>query len=407
MLLSIARKNIWRNKLRSLIVILAITVGLFGGLYGSALMIGMTDQRIKLAIANEISNIQIHHKDFILNKNLNDTIYDTQKLIAVLDTIHAIKAYSCRLKLVGMVTSASIGCGVLINGIDPVKEQTVTSLNKCIPDSMGNWFKENRRNQVLIGKILMEKLKIKLRSKIVVKFQDCYGNIATAAFKVSGVYKTANSSFDETNIFVALDDLNPLVGFEGQRFHETNIALKTDESNSRVVRMLQSSFPDLNIMGWKEIMPDLGMMNDMMLMWLYIIMVIILLALSFGIINTMMMSVLERTREIGMLMVLGMKRTRVFFMIMMESVMLSLTGGAAGMTISGLIITYTSKHGVDLSNFGKGMEEIGFSAIVYPMLGFDFYIALTILVIITGIASCIMPARRALKLKPVEAIRII
>ncbi len=407
MLFSVAWKNIWRNKLRSLIVIFAIVIGLFGGLYGSAIMLGMVDQRIRLAIANEVSNIQIHQKDFILNKELKDTIPDMARLKGVLNSMHTIKAYTCRLKVVGMASSATNGLGVMINGIDPDREKLVTDICKSIPDSLGSWFGDRRKNQVVIGHKLMEKLKVKPRSKIVLIFQDDSGNMVSGAFKITGVYRTSNTSFDEANIFVSRSDLQTLLGFRSERSHEISIALNDDGTNAADVSTLGKISSDLTVVGWKEIMPDLGMMNDMMMMWLYLVMVIILLALSFGIINTMMMSVLERTRELGMLMAVGMNRRRVFIMIMLESVMLSLCGGLLGMGISALVIQLSSRYGVDLSTFGKGMEDMGFSAIAYPMLGTGFYIGLTALVILTGILSSLMPARRALKLKPVEAIRIL
>ena len=407
MLLSVAWKNIWRNKLRSFIVIFAVVIGLFGGLFGSAIMLGMVDQRIKLAIANEVSNIQVHQKDFVLNRDLSDTIPHAAALLKVLDTLRSVSAYTTRLKVVGMATSATNGTGVMINGIDPAREKQVTHIFESIPDSMGVWFTEDRQNQVVLGFKLMEKLKVRLRSKIVLLFQDCRGNMVSAAFKVTGVYHTANSSFDELNIFVQAKDMDRLLGFNSPRIHEVSISLKDDSANAAVVANLQSTYPMLKVMGWKEIMPDLGMMNDMMMMWLYLVMVIILLALSFGIVNTMMMSVLERTRELGMLMAVGMNRKKVFLMILFESVMLSLTGGLLGMAASALVISLSARHGIDLSHFGKGMEALGFNAVTYPRLGLDFYTGLTGLVVLTGIISSLMPARRALRLRPVEAIRVL
>lgn len=139
---------------------------------------------------------------------------------------------------------------------------------------------------------------------------------------------------------------------------------------------------------------------------LIIVMVIILLALCFGIINTMMMSVLERNRELGMLMAVGMSKRRIFTMIMLETILLSLTGAFIGMCFASIIIQYYNKVGFDLSIFASGMEKFGMKAIIHPFLTLSFYIILTVMVILTGIISSLIPARRALKLKPVEAIRM-
>jgi len=137
----------------------------------------------------------------------------------------------------------------------------------------------------------------------------------------------------------------------------------------------------------------------------YIYISIFLLALSFGIINTMLMSVLERTRELGMLMAIGMNKKKVFQMIMLESVLLTLTGGMIGMIISALLINYYSVAGINLSMWAEGFEAIGYASIIYPSLSWSLFLGITLLVIITGILSSIWPARKALGLNPAEAIR--
>jgi ABC-type antimicrobial peptide transport system permease subunit len=119
------------------------------------------------------------------------------------------------------------------------------------------------------------------------------------------------------------------------------------------------------------------------------------------------MAVLERVKELGMLMSIGMNKKRVFTMIMLETVFLSLIGAIAGMIISYVIIWYTGKHGIDLSAlYQEGLEAIGFSAHIFPKLGLSAFVELTLLVILTGIIASIYPARKALKLNPAEALRI-
>jgi ABC-type lipoprotein release transport system permease subunit len=158
-------------------------------------------------------------------------------------------------------------------------------------------------------------------------------------------------------------------------------------------------------MNWKEIQPDLAMIADMMQQIYAIFMVLILAALSFGIVNTMLMAVLERTRELGMLAAIGMNHRKIFSMIMLESIFLSITGGFAGMVLSGAVIAATAKNGINLMKYSEGMEAFGYSAHLYPTIGAEFFIITTILIVLTGIFSSIYPARKALKLNPVEAIR--
>jgi ABC-type lipoprotein release transport system permease subunit len=159
-------------------------------------------------------------------------------------------------------------------------------------------------------------------------------------------------------------------------------------------------------MTWKELQPDLGMITEWLDVMLYVIMVIILLALGFGIVNTMLMVVMERVKELGMLMAIGMNKIRVFSMIMLETIFLSITGGVVGMIISALLVNYYGEAGISLESFSKGFEAIGYSPVLYPEIGVQFYLTITFLIIVTAIVACIYPALKALKLKPAEALRI-
>jgi ABC-type antimicrobial peptide transport system permease subunit len=158
-------------------------------------------------------------------------------------------------------------------------------------------------------------------------------------------------------------------------------------------------------MNWKEIVPDLAMMADMMQQVYALFMIIILAALAFGIVNTMLMAVLERTRELGMLAAIGMNRRRIFLMIMLESVFLSVVGGLAGMAVSGAVIAATAEKGINLTKYSEGFEAMGYSAHLFPSIDLQFFLTTTVLIVLTGVLSAVYPARKAIKLNPVEAIR--
>jgi putative ABC transport system permease protein len=138
---------------------------------------------------------------------------------------------------------------------------------------------------------------------------------------------------------------------------------------------------------------------------LLIFMTIIFLALSFGIINTMLMAVLDRVREIGMLMAIGMNKIRIFLMITIETILLMLTGSAIGLLLSYLLVEMFKIYGIDMTAFASGLGKMGFSSVVYPFIEPKAYIQIVVLVVITGLLSSIIPARKALKLNPSEAIR--
>lgn len=405
MMLSLYWKNIWRNKTRSFIIIFAIVFGVIGGVGFVAFFNGLIFQRIDIAIGNEVSNIQLHNPNYQENKEIKDIIADLTKVQQVLDTCKRIKGYSARVKSTAMVNSANSGAGVMLNGIDPDREKKVTNIYHYV--NQGEYLSLTKKNGILIGQKLAQKLKIKLRSKVVITMQTISGDITSAAFKVVGIYQTSNSTFDERNAYVIKDNLLAVIGFNTPVAHEISIALYSDKENEQVLGSLKNKLNagDLSIQSWKEIMPELSLFTDIAEYMLYIFMFIIFLALSFGIINTMLMAVLDRAMEIGMLMAIGMNKGRIFRMILSETILLMLTGSLIGLFLSYLLVMFFAKHGIDLSAFSSGLSGFGFSTKVYPFLESGSYIKIVMMVVITGFFSALIPAKRALKYNPSEAIR--
>jgi ABC-type lipoprotein release transport system permease subunit len=202
-----------------------------------------------------------------------------------------------------------------------------------------------------------------------------------------------------------MKDMNALLG-TGNDFHEVAVLLKNDEDVQTVQQQLQQKLPGYKIETWREISPETDLMVKTTNQYSYIIMIIIMFALAFGIINTMLMAILERTREIGMMMALGTNKSRIFWLVLMETIFLTLAGTPVGIFIAWLITNYYNKHGLDISGMGKEMmSSFGVNTMVYPEFPTDKLIGVLLIVIVTAILSCLFPAIEALKLRPVEALR--
>jgi ABC-type antimicrobial peptide transport system permease subunit len=206
-------------------------------------------------------------------------------------------------------------------------------------------------------------------------------------------------------VFVNATQLADLYGGGEILTHEIAILLD-DIDDADNIREKLSHIPGGNsVRTWKEIAPEAAMMSDFMLMYYFIFIGIIMLALAFGIINTMLMAILERTKELGMLMAIGMNRRRIFKMIMFETIFLTIVGAAAGMLSGWAITGALGKTGIHFAGWGEGFEAIGFAARVYPVVTPGFLGFTAIIVIATAIISSVWPARKALNLNPVEALR--
>lgn len=473
MIIEIAWKNVWRNKSRSLIVIAAVTIGVFAGVFSIAAMNSSVVQRIDAAVNEELSHIQINNKDFRSSADIQNIIEDYQSLVSVLDTTPGVLNTTGRIVIRGIASTASKSTGVEITGIDVEKEKKMFTISDKLIAGTGSYFGSvTKFNTVFIGEKLAKELNIirytltqdaflKLESegipsavilklgslrdqkyptdkkfsdavdnllttsekkkfsfkikeaawsyregsKIILSFLDINNNQTGAAFRVSGIFRTNNDMFESISVFVPVDELRVLTGMKEGIYHRVIAKLDSDELTDEITPILKESLPGLEVLNWKEIQPELAMMSDMMQQVYAIFMAIILAALAFGIVNTMLMAVLERTREIGMLAAIGMNRRKIFSMIMLESVFLSIVGGIMGMIVSGAVIAATAKNGINLIKYSEGMEAMGYSAHLFPTIDVQFFITTTILIVLTGILSSIYPARKALKLNPVEAIR--
>lgn len=404
MIFSVAWRNIWRNKVRSLVVIAAVAIGLYAGIWSSAFMKGMVVQRIDKVINTELSNIQVHNPDFRKTSEFSNFIPGGNSLAEEIRKFDHVKGVSNRIIIQSMASSAETAAGVLILGIDPEQERQVTNLHTKIFD--GEYFEGVKKNPVVIGKKLAEKLNVKVRSKIVITAQDLDNNIMSGAFRVAGIFNTNNNIYDESRVFVRYSDIQNLTLFPDGAGHEIAISLDDNEFLDPVQTRILEAGNGLEVLNWKELSPEMSYMTESMDLYMYIFIIIILLALLFGIINTMLMVVMERTKEIGMLMAIGMNKARIFMMIVLESILLSLVGGLLGILMGVVVAKVRSNHPIDLSTWAAGYEALGYDAFVYLDLQPDLLLNVTVLVILTGIVAALYPAYKALKNDPADALRM-
>ena len=399
---TLAWKNIWRNKVRSGVILSAIAIGLFAGTFTIAFMNGWILETVNDDINRQYSHIQIHDPDFLSNYDIN-AFFNRDEVEQNIGKETTPMQVAYRLYVTGMLASPYNAVGVNAKGVWEEEEKQVTTLWKQIPDTMGAFLPDNMRNGVVISDKIAEKLKVKLKSKIVFTFQDIHGDMQSIAFRVCGIYKMPNPMPD---IFVRYSDIAGYTGLPEGAVHEVAIKVADIETCKAVYPQLKSRFPNMDVRDWSELNPAMSLYFGYTDFMGVIILSIFLFALSFGIINTMLMAVLERTRELGMLGAIGMSKRKIFSMIMLETIFLTFVGSIVGIILGTIVALPLLKNGIDLSFFiNDYFEDYGFSAIVYPVLDFKMMLQIIGLVLLAGILSAIYPARKALKLKPLEALR--
>jgi putative ABC transport system permease protein len=402
MIIKIAWRNIWRNKTRSFTVMGSVVIGVTSIIFLIAFSGGFINSFVQSSIETELSHLQIHHPKFQEEEEAQYVLTKASSLLEKIQVLPAVKAAGSRSLYNGMLANANGSRGVLIKGVDPLTEAMLTHLDRKIQD--GKYLKDQRRNPVLIGEKLAEKLKLKVRSKIILTIQDASGELTSAAFKVCGIYNTGNALLDEQQLFVRQSDIDRLLDSEDQ-LHEVAVILHDIEQLDTTKQLLQTIANAQLVETYREISPQVNLYETQMQTINSIVIMIVMLALIFGIINTMLMAVLERTKELGVLMAIGMKRKEIFSMIVTETVLIGLIAMPIGLLIATGLVLYYSKTGIDLSAYSQGMSEFGLQDKIYPTLDLTACLQVSFAVIITSILGAIYPAIKATSLKPVEAIR--
>lgn len=401
-LLKIAWRNIWRNPRRSWVLVWAVTFGLWMGVFLTAFYNGLIEQRIALAINTESSHIQMHYPLCKPDYEIQHVLPDYPAILHSLNEIPQIQAVTSRMVIAGMAASANGSTGVVIQGVSPESEHRVTKL--CQKLTSGGCLKEGNHHSVMVSERLAKKLKLKTGRKLVVSFTDVNGDIQSAALKISGLYKTNNGPYDDTNIFVHASMLDTLRNIGAQR-NEIAILLQSSENLDQTSVLLKKKFPGLKTETWKEISPELGLTVSVGDQMVFIFMGIILLALVFGIINTMMMAMLERTREIGILMAIGMNKIRLFIMIVLETTILVALGAPPGILLGLSTVAFFARKGIDLSAYAGLYSNFGYASIVYPHISGEKVVQVLLMLVVASLISSVFPAWRSLRTQPAVAIK--
>ena len=400
--LKIAWRNILRSRYRSLITVLAVAMGFASLIFIRAFVDGADYQMIE-NYTNLISgHIQIHRLGFQLNMGLDKSISSPDKIETILRDSPRIIAFSPRVKEFVLASSAEHSSGILLLGVDPDAELKVTELNKRL--RKGEFLSND--DQIIIGKDLASSLDVGLGDKVVLMGQAFDGSLANAAYRVSGIMDTGAEELDKGLAIITLHAAQELFVLEDK---VSEIAIRTRSLNEveAIAKQLKGALNDdaLETLTWKEISPVLAQWIEFDIAFINIILLVVLLVVAAGILNTLLMATLERVKEFGIMLALGTKRAQIISMIGFESLILGLIGIALGYIAGIGISIYFRFNGIHLAAFSKALDEYYTGSIVYPRLSSGYLLSYGTVILVTCIVVSLYPAWRAANLKPVEAIR--
>lgn len=377
----------------------AIIAGLWAGVLVVAWANGLVEQRMNYLIQTELSHGQVHHPDFRTEREASMFIKDAQSILSLLKEDPRVQARAPKTITDGMLQSPVTTSGVSIRGVDVEREPRVTMLHENITD--GDYLDSEVRNPILVGSHLADTHNLEIGHRVVLNFQDTESELTAASFNIVGFFRTASTAYDERNVFVRSEDLSALLS-DQQIYHEIAIWLHNEEDVEAVIDSINERFNEVEAQTWYGLSPELRYLSDAGGVMVSVIMAIIMMALAFGILNTMLMAIFERMRELGMLLAIGMSKARVFLMIMLESIILTLIGAFAGLVLASITIAYLSRQGIDLTMFSEGLAEWGYDPIVYPIMNLSHYGNVAIIVVVAALLASLFPAIKAIRINPVE-----
>lgn len=400
MILKIGWNNIWRKKGRSMIVIMSVAFGIWIGMFFGAFQWGTYVQKLDDIVNREIGHVQVHDPNFIDEEyDYNFPIKNHRGVKSILDADSSIKVYAERSIFSAMLQTTRSQKPVLVYGVDTSMERKIYSISSIITE--GEMVSGRRAPTLLIGKTLATELNIKLGDKILIQGGMLHG-LKSFVGRVRGVYESPNKLKDKLVVYAHKSDLDQKLG-DGF-VHEYAVLFNDFDSLKSYGNQLQDKLPNHQVYNWGEIMPEIENGIEMTDQVMFVFMLIIWIALSLGIVNTMLMSILERTRELGMLMAIGMGRWKIVQMIFFETSILTLIGVPIGILLTIVTVGYFGDVGIDLSVANAALEDFGYSTMIYPKVKTSFYYQVVFQVILVSFISTIFPVIRALRLKPIEAI---
>lgn len=405
LLVRLAWRNLWRHRRRTLITASAIAFGVAMCMATVALQAGIFQRLFASLVERQTGHAQIHAPDFPKQRALHETIPGGQALLDELRELPAVSSASPRVYGNALLGAEQEAIGAQLIGVEPEGERALTRLDESLVS--GRYLDHEAAGEALLGAGVAERLRVDVGGEIVVVTQAADGSLGNALYTVVGVYETGATALDRGGVFLHRDDLARLLAL-GEELHE--IALLAP-SRDEIPALLDEVRPltarqGLLLRDWRQLSPSASELVGLQDVALLIVVGIVFGVAALGILNTMLMSVFERTRELGVLLALGMGPARVLALILLEAALLAFVGIVVGGLVGGVLDLYLIHRGIELggsaelTTFGVTFEQ-RMKGVFVPRDVAGVFLA----VLVIATLSALWPAFRAARLPPVLAMR--
>ncbi len=395
----LAWRNLWRQRRRNLTMLVALSFAVMGVIFLNAFLRGLTAQMADGAINSMVGHVKVLQpgyrddpgiaRSFVLESEWSPEIPAGQ-----------LQGWARRVRVPAVIMSERETRGIEFIGIDPAQE-SISFVADWTIEGEGLQGPDDRR--ILVGKSLAEQLETAAGRRLVIVTQGADGRSREAGYRIAGLYQSEHSALEKFHVFTGIEAAQALL--VSDTVTEVSVRLTDEKYQPTVLQSLIATFVGLNVFDWQTLQPMAATMMQLSDAMIYILFIIVMSALVFGLVNTVVTAVMERYREIGMLRALGMRAGAVLLQIVTESTLIMIMGVVIGTAAGGGLCLWLS-DGVDLSAFSEGLEAFGFSSntLVPTIMPADLAFVV-VASLVMGVVASFFPALRAVRLNPLEAMR--
>jgi len=401
-----AWRNVWRNKRRTLIALVAITLGLVFLAFMDGSIAGFQQAIFGNAVRLQGGNVQVHapgHREKAKRLPLLPLV-DADAVVQAAQAQPQVVAASRRINTGGFVSSREATMPVMICGIEPELEAPVSLLAPNM--ARGRYLAADDQDLILIGRAMAAQLKVDVGDRITLLGRATHEQMRRRTMTVVGVYDLGLPEAEKQMVYISLAEAQTLFDLRDQAT-EVVVALQSVGQEKAVVAALQATLPAYEVASWQELNPEMNqsLQADKQVMGIFGL--VVLLIAGVGILNLMLMAVFERTREIGLLAAMGLKRHEILGLFLLEGVLIGLLGSLVGCVLGGLVVVVIGHVGIKLSIAGMG-EMMGLLGDrLYPTLRIDLLLERALTVAVIAALASLYPAWQASRREPAEALHYV
>lgn len=404
----IAWRNIWRNPRRSLVTISAIVFASILLIFSISFQFNSYKIMIDAAVGTHTGHLQVQAEGYNEDKKMHQVVRNPDKVAEAFKDLSWIKALSYRADTFSLVSSQERTYGVWVVGIDPAREKQVSTLSKVIRE--GDALSETDSRHALIGTLLAKNLAAKVGDELVLLGQGLDGSVSADLLNVKGIFSTGQPELDRSFLQMPLTTFQEIFSM-GDTVHQIVVVGKdldlVSEAAQAIQQRLEAHVPSqkLKVLTWRQLLPGLeqSIEVDMVSGWIFYGILVIIVA--FSIMNTFLMTVVERTREFGMLLAIGMRHGQIVRLVLMESALITAVGIGLGILFGCLITYYFQIHGIEIPGSEELLAQWGIPSRMRPKLT-PFSVSLgPVLILAITLLTAIFPVLRIYRLEPIRAMR--